>query len=184
MQNSDDLIALKKMANGDVEAFKHVFRRHYPGVYNFLRHFTSDDQLAEDFTQEVFMKVWEKRADMSDIVYLQTYLCTIGRNIAANYISKGKRIVQAEAGFSQTLSVSITPEDHAVSNELDQILKRHIASLPTEQRRILDLANSGKSHQDIATMLNIATATVKRTVLNARNKLRVGLGQYPEFPKN
>jgi RNA polymerase sigma-70 factor (ECF subfamily) len=52
---------IKRLSDGDQSAFRVVFEHYYPRVSEFIRRIVKSDSLAEDITQDIFVKVWERR---------------------------------------------------------------------------------------------------------------------------
>jgi RNA polymerase sigma-70 factor (ECF subfamily) len=57
---ADDELLLAKARRGDIAAFEQLYRQHLPMVYGLAARLTLDTHLAEDLTQEVFIKVWQR----------------------------------------------------------------------------------------------------------------------------
>lgn len=52
---------IKRLSDGDQGAFRVVFEHYYPRVSEFIRRIVKSESLAEDITQDIFVKIWERR---------------------------------------------------------------------------------------------------------------------------
>lgn len=67
MTDSHEQYILLRLAKGDKEAFAAVFDKYYGKVYTFVRSMVRQRAVAEDITQDLFVKLWEKRRRLSRI---------------------------------------------------------------------------------------------------------------------
>ena len=74
------IIKVEPSIETDIVIFKKLFDRYYDDIKNFLYYKSGDIEIAEDFTQEVFLKVWENRKNIRE-ESVQAYLYTIASNL-------------------------------------------------------------------------------------------------------
>jgi RNA polymerase sigma-70 factor, ECF subfamily len=172
---------LMRLINGREEgALSELYDRYGRLVYSIGLNALGDPATAEEITQDVFLRVWDRaetyQAEQGKVV---TWLARIARNRAIDLIRR--RNVRPEAN-------SVTWDDLPLSNqasennteqvvELNQQQERvrwAIAQLPTEQKQALALAYfQGLSHQEIADRLDQPLGTVKTRVRLAMQKLKI-----------
>ena len=78
MRVNEDL--LKRLKVGDEKAFEDLYWTYSPQVYNFINSLLFDKFLAEDLTQNVFLKIWEKHEQIEPGLGITAYLFTIARH--------------------------------------------------------------------------------------------------------
>jgi RNA polymerase sigma factor (sigma-70 family) len=76
-----------RLRAGDERAFQSVYETYFPVVYTFLYKFLKAE-LTEDITQELFMKVWNGRADLPQLRSVKSYLLTAAKNQAFNFLKR------------------------------------------------------------------------------------------------
>ena len=80
MQYLDDIISRSKIAEGSLETFDALYLRYFSLVEGFAFAMLKDQLAAQDVCQTVFMKLWERRAEMKEIESVSSYLFTMTRN--------------------------------------------------------------------------------------------------------
>ena len=88
------------LKNGQEEAFTELFNYYRPAIYDVASRFLQSHALAEEMVQDVFLKVWLKRAEMSAIRNFNGYLFIMARNMIFDRIKKisYETIAKAELG--------------------------------------------------------------------------------------
>lgn len=79
MRVNEDL--LKRLKAGEEKAFEDLYWTYSPQVYNFINSLLFDKSLAEDLTQNVFLKIWEKHEQIELELGITAYLFTIARHL-------------------------------------------------------------------------------------------------------
>jgi len=87
---------IKKCQRGDKEAFQLLISQYHPFIYKFLVKITNNDQIAEDLTQETFLKVIRtiEKFDTTGQAKFSTYVISIAKNAYIDYLRKEKRFKQ------------------------------------------------------------------------------------------
>ena len=163
-------------------AFAVLFDKYRPRVYHSALAFLRSAAMAEEVVQEVFLRVWQKRKEMQQVNYLNSFIKTIAYNLMVDQFRKSvleKEYIKEMA--SENLSVDDT--DHRVrSDESTMILRDAIASLPQRQREVYEMSRlQGLSQDKIAAELSISKNTVKVHMTAALRSIRAYLiAHYPD----
>jgi RNA polymerase sigma-70 factor (ECF subfamily) len=155
----------------EIEGFKELFDRYYKPVRNFLYYKLGDMPLAEDLTQEVFLKVWEKRATIvPDSV--QGLLFTIANHLALNHFNSAKARFEFRRKDEERLTVE-NPQSALEEKEFEEHLKSAIATLP-ENQRVVFLMNriDELTYKEIAERLGLSVKAVEKRMSEALEILR------------
>lgn len=80
MEFTEEQILLRALSRGDEKAFEVLFMRYFPRVKRFISGLLQDDITAEDFAQDILLKLWQKREEMAKIENLNAYLYRTSRN--------------------------------------------------------------------------------------------------------
>ena len=139
-----------------------------------------DVQLAEDLTQEVFLRQW-RRPDLYDVERgrFVTWLLSVARNRGIDERrSRGRRFKHESppslAAEESLATASVEGEDTAVLSEERVVVQRALAKLPPEQQLAIRLAYfGGYTQQEIALGLNQPLGTVKTRIRLGMQKLRL-----------
>lgn len=163
-----------RAAGGDVRAFERLYRAHVARVHGLARRMAGDD-LADDLTQETFVRAWQKLWSFRGESAFGTWL----HRVAVNVILARREAAAAErsrqAGGMELLER--TP-GRAAAPELAMDFETAIRRLPDGARQIFVLHDvEGYRHEEIATLLGIASGTSKAQLHRARMLLRGRLGR-------
>lgn len=167
------------MADGDRRAFKKVYDKYAKIVFSAAMTYVRDADLAEEVTQEVFVKVWVKRERFQRLEDPENYFFTIARNTVYSHFRK----LAIERKTIRTLRAILpeTQDDSSwklESGELTEIIRSAVLRLPPRQQQIYQLASeSGLSNDQIAESLHLSRATVKKHLELARRSVRTSVSE-------
>lgn len=164
----------------DERALETLYDRHGDYVYSVCLRTMGDTQLAEDVTQEVFLRLW-RRPDLYDESRgrFVTWLLSVARNRAIDERrSRGRRFRHESPPSDSAEEVldalpAAEEKDLAILSEERVIVQKALAALPVEQRLAIQLAYfGGYTQQEIALGLNQPLGTVKTRIRLGLQKLR------------
>ena len=164
---------IKRLSDGDQGAFRVVFEHYYPRVSEFIRRIVKSDSLAEDITQDIFVKVWERREIFGiEVQSFDKYIYVMSRNAAINALRRTGRVTPLSSEYlSKSDSTSIEESYYAQEKEL--IIRLAVCQMPEQRRRIFEMSRyMGMDNQTIATTLNLSKKTVENHLTLALKTLR------------
>jgi RNA polymerase sigma-70 factor (ECF subfamily) len=175
----DDRLVLA-LESRDQKALETLYDRYGDYVYSVCLRMVGDVQLAEDLTQEVFLRLW-RRPDLYDVERgrFVTWLLSVARNRGIDERrSRGRRFKHESppslAAEESLATASVEGEDTAVLSEERVVVQRALAKLPPEQQLAIRLAYfGGYTQQEIALGLNQPLGTVKTRIRLGMQKLRL-----------
>ena len=173
---SDRALAEAVILTGDEEAFRQLYSRHTPRLYQFILRFLGGAEMdAEDVVQEVWLQAVRRLDGFRWEARLETWLTAIGLNVARDHLRKRYR-----KGETLALDVTDLPaREHPVAERID--LDTAIAALPDGYRTVLVLHDiEGFKHREIAESLGISPGTSKSQLSGARRVLRRLLSSVEE----
>lgn len=154
-----------------LEDFEKVFDVYYRPLKNFLYYKLADIDLAEDITQEVFIRTWDKRETVL-LETIKSYLYKIANNLAINHFKSGKTRFELKLK-DHDRRVSESPHDVMEKDEFAERLNRALENLP-ESQRVVFLMNriDDLTYTEIATRLEISVKAVEKRMHGALERLR------------
>ena len=181
----------------DPLAFEQLMQRNQSRVAAFLLRLVGNQQLAEDLTQEVFMRVYRHRATYRQEARFTTWLYRVAHNVAYNALRAKSRRPEAlfsgvskrypgettGLGFEESVmaQTNATPTRQIAKVELQQIVRDAVEKLPPRQREAIVLSRfNGMSYQEIADVMNMTPQAVKSLLCRARLNLKEALTPYVE----
>lgn len=157
-----DPATVRAAAAGDVDAFAHVVRTYQTAVWRFLRHLVADGALAEDLTQETFLRVHRGLGGFDGRSRFSTWLFHIARNVGVDELRARER--RGRLVPSETASAS--------SPEVGYEVRAALESLEVDLREaLLAVEVLGVTYVEAAVMLGVPAGTVKSRVHRARERL-------------
>lgn len=175
-RGADPLDLVPRAVAGDIAAFEQLYRQHCGRVHAVCLRLTRDRSLAEDCTQEAFIRAWRSLPRFEARSAFGTWL----HRIAVNIVLERRRRPMPPVDFvdelpsgSADLALRDTPVEEAE-------LEAAIASLPEGARDALVLCGiHGYTHVEAGAMLGLAAGTCKAQLHRARRLLRERLGLTP-----
>ncbi len=173
---------LIKVANGDEQAFSSLYLGYYNKIYSVSLMYLKAHELAEDITQQVFMKLWEQRSKLSAVDKLDSFLFIIARNEICNILRKHTTQENYRAFIRELILQEVdTPEDLLIIKQKGNLLERLVATLPERQQKAFRLnREKGLRYQQIADEMNISIATVKEHISKALQQIKTLLVQHKD----
>lgn len=172
MDSSDidlDLI-LARLSSGDKVAFDWLYNRYSGKIYNFILALSGNSLLAQDITQEVFIKVWRKRQEIDPAQNFEAWLFVCSKNMYLNEV----RLMGSKSKYTKDIFVLKTEEDNGTTDAIDyhftkQDMERTISKMPAQRRKIFLLSKVyGLSIAEIAQRMNISERTVESQLYKAK----------------
>lgn len=158
--------------NGDRKAFKIIFETFYKSLHIFAVKYVNDSDLAEDMVQEVFVKLWEKRKTIVDVLTIKAFLYMSVKNKALNFFRHQKVIDTHRKEMLNDKSNEFFFKNHLIEEETYRLLFQAVESLPEQTRKVCKLSMNGAQNAQIAEELNLSTSTVKYHKTQALNILK------------
>lgn len=150
--------------NGDRDAFARIYRRHSPRVYALCLRLSGRVACAEEATQEVFIRLWQKLPQFRFEAQFTTWLHRLTLNHALNYLKGQPQLTPLSGEEAQ--------RQGAAMEEL-QLVDRLLPRLPERARQVFVLhAIEGYHHHEVAHLLEIQPGTSKAQYHRARQLLQ------------
>lgn len=160
----------------DINAFKELYYRFYPILYNYGIKLIGDKETVEDCIHDLFIKLIQNHESLPSAEHLKYYLIKSFRNTIYDQLRKRKTtddISKHENKFTATDLFSSLFENEYITDANTEYLKRVIKLLPSRQQEILYLYfTNGLKHKEIADILNINHQSSKNLLSRSLSKLR------------
>lgn len=141
-------------------AFKQLFKDYYQDLTYFSAKILKDPIAAEDITQEVFIRLWEKENHFDNLLSLKSYLYLSARNSCINYLKHHRIATEFENSLSEETCEEST-WNTIVESEIISILSEYIHQLPLECAKIMNLVMQGYNSTEISTLTGASSSTVR-----------------------
>jgi RNA polymerase sigma-70 factor (ECF subfamily) len=175
---SDDALLARRALDRDETALEEIYRAHGGAVKSIARRVLSDDTLAEDVVQDVFVGFWKapERFD-AERGSLRTYLLTIAHRRAVDVVRSEVARTQREEKQPPPTEV-IDLESEIWQRSQSQIVREAVANLGEDERKAISLAYfGGLTYVEVAKALDEPEGTVKSRIRSGMKKLSTVLAE-------
>ena len=174
---------MQRLLHKDKRAFEAIFDRYGDLVYSTSLRVLRDAHLAQDVSQEIFVRLWRKpESYVAERGRFLTWLISVTRNRAVDEIrSRGRRLRHETASPEEQereipAGEANDPALNAQLAEQARTVRTALAELPPEQRQVIELAYfGGLTQQEISDRLDQPLGTVKTRIRLGMQKLRAAL---------
>jgi RNA polymerase sigma-70 factor (family 1) len=174
---------LRRVAEGDREAFRLLYGSYFKVVQQYVRLFVSSNDNLEELTQDVFIKMWEKRERLGALDSFKDYLFIVSRNTVFNYF-RSLKVQQQTRELDEAMNATpVYHAEHAILyKQYYHIAAEGMEKLTPRRREILKLRiEQGMSLDEIAEHLTITRAAVKKQLYEATAFVRQYLLDHAEI---
>lgn len=142
-------------------------------LYRLALGITNNPAEAEDVVQEVFIKVWESRAELAQVSNLPAWCMTLTRNKAIDKKRlKANQMSDVDALYGHSSAEASPHRQAELSDAVDQV-RRLMRQLPDPQRQAMQLRDvEGMSYQEIGEALGQSISQVKTNIFRARKGIK------------
>jgi RNA polymerase sigma factor (sigma-70 family) len=180
-----DEVLIKQFLAGHGRAFDKLVQRWQKPIYNFCLRYLGDGDSAKDVLQMTFIRVYHKLSTLEDYSKFTTWIYQISKNLCFDELKKRKyeylsEVAQENKTKTESLATEeLNPSQISEQNELVQVLKSAIQTLPEEERLIIILKTYHQLRfREIAEIIKIPTSTVKARMYKGLKALRPILNRW------
>jgi RNA polymerase sigma-70 factor (ECF subfamily) len=174
---ADERELIARVIRGDETAARALYDAHVDRIYRLAYRMCGRPELAREFTQDAFVRAFDRLAEFRGEASLATWLHAIAVSVVLNGLRRVKRFRDREAGLDEVRQLGV--EHRALEPDLKQRLHRAIDRLP-EHGRVVFLMHDleGFTHEEIGETLGIPSGTSKARLSRARAALREELADF------
>ena len=177
---TDDSQNVQKLVLGDHSAFKTLFMKYFPKMKYFIAHIVKSDDVAEELSQDIFMKIWELRGKLDKVKSFNSYIYRMAKNASINYLEhKYLEDLYLENYVGET---EVTIEGEIYAHEIELLEQLIVSRMPTQRRKVYEMSRkSNMKNEEISAELNISKKTVEHHLNLALNEIRKILSLFVSF---
>lgn len=174
---------LNQLLNGDVWAFREIYESYQGKVFLFALRLTKSKADAEEVVQEVFVKLWEKRAGIQIEKNFNAYILTITRNLILDKLKKAARDKKIQQKIYHNMQELQKIDANAlIEKEIARLHRQAIDLLSPRKKEIYILSREEElTYEEIAQKLGISVNTVRNQMSDALKSIREFLSQHPDL---
>jgi len=169
---TDELI-MEAVKRGELQQATLLFERYHKRIFNFLARMTMDRDLAEDLTQNVFLRIIKYRTSYRDGNRFQSWIYQVARNVFSDHYQANKNRFSDFVDVEKISDHMADREESEEQDEKERLLHRSMQKLTEEQRELLVLTRFQQmKYEEVAAIMDTTVANIKVKVHRAILKLR------------
>lgn len=179
--SSDELrVLVAGLRNGHRDALDRAFDALRPRVFSLLVRMTKDTTLAEDLTQETFIRLARSAPNLEPGTRLDAWLVTVARNLALDHFrwTRMQRALTSDMSVGESLSQPESPFARVALSQTQRRVELALGELSDDERDLLlSVGVSGSTPSELARTLGLSAEVVRKRLSRARAKLLALLEQ-------
>jgi RNA polymerase sigma-70 factor (ECF subfamily) len=186
----EDAQVMLRVRDGDDAAFNYLVQRYRRAMIGFMYRMVHNAAIAEELSQEVFLRVYRSRANYSADAKFSTWLYRIATNLAVNHARDNKNErPEVKASLDETdeetgLSIDLADdrpniEQEMLRRERLRAIRKHVEALPERQRIAVTMHKYQEmDYRQIAEVLHLSESATKSLLFRAYETLRESLKDF------
>lgn len=163
MKATSDIDLLKRISEDDRHAFRDFYQRYTPVLFPFVKSLCNDEALCEDIVQEIFIKVWDNRANAINIKQVKPYLFKAAKNRFLNELRKQQNERNLVNNNTWNEIDTQTPEIQLAFKENMRLGQEALSKLSPRRKLIVEMSTREElSLDEIASRVGISKNVVKK----------------------
>lgn len=164
----------RRFLDGDESGIVEIVRDYKDGLIFYLNSFVGNIHIAEDLAEDTFVRLVTKKPKDNRKSAFKTWLYTIGRNLAINYIKRNRKYSEMSAEECRELVSDEESLEHSyIQEERKIIIHKAMCNLKSEYRQILWLIYfENFSNKEAAAVMNKSVHNIETLVYRARLSLK------------
>jgi len=172
---TQDAILLKKISEGDRDAFAELYRSYQPRLTKFCSRILKDDvALAADIVDEAMIEIWKSAGSFSGRSQPSTWIHSIARYRLIGYLRKNKELLKGDSPEWENIEdETLLPDEAMMVSEKNERILECLNKLSEKHREVVELVYFKEfSIKHTSKILRISENTVKTRLFYARTKLK------------
>jgi len=164
---------MEAVKNGDLQQATVLFERYNKRIFNFLARMAVDRELAEDLTQNVFLRILKYKSSYREGAKFQAWIYQVARNVFSDHYQAHKNKFNHSVDVEKVSDHLSDLNETADIDEQEKLLQRSMALLSEEQRELLVLTRfQHMKYEEVAQIMDTTVANIKVKVHRAIARLR------------
>ena len=178
--NMTDEHLIKDFQNGNVNSYNILVNKYKERIYNFIYRFVRDVNMAEDLTQDTFLKLYTHKDSYREIAKFSTWLYTIAQNLAKTELRKRSRrqtysvsdLSTEDREFAISSDENIVIDKDSSNQDFNLVIMDCLSDLSEEFQIMIILRDFQElSYEVISSIIEVPIGTVKSRINRGRVKL-------------
>ncbi len=170
---SDDVVLMQRIVNKDKSAFDELLDIHMENVFRFCYGLIKNKEMAEDITQEVFLKLWRNPSSWKPIGRIKSWLLRVAHNVSIDELRKIKKHTDIDSVAYNLEDYQNLPDDMVQKLFVEEIVRDAVLKLPDRQRTAVMLSYySDCSNKEASNTMKVSVDAFESLLSRGRKKLK------------
>lgn len=168
----NDIQLYQEFLEGNTQSFNEIIKKYRNALISFIFRYTKNIDVAEDISQDTFVYMLVNKKEYDFKYSLKTYIYTIAKSRAINYLNRHKREVQTHEEQLYYVRSEVEVDENLIKEENKRNLLIAISKMKTDYQTIIFLKDFEEfQYKEICTILNKTMPQVKSLLHRARKQL-------------
>lgn len=164
---------LRALRDGDHDAYDVVYLHYSTPIKRFLSVLLRSEEDAKELTQNVFLKLWEKREIIDPTKSIKSFLYNLAKFYAYNHFDHKKVKEKYENFAVGSVNEDFSAEEILIDQETAILIDLTLHRMPAKRRKVFEMSRKeGYSNDDIADKLKISKRTVETHISTALKEIK------------
>lgn len=172
------------LSEGEEKAFRKLFDALFPKLSQFAFSLVKSHDVAKEIVDEIFIRLWNNRANIPQIDNILIYLYKATKNAALNHLSRSafKNMHEPFDEIEIELKDEQDPESLMITREMHHLIRKAIDALPPRCKMVFKLVREdGLKYKEVAEVLNISVKTVDAQMVIAVGQIKQKMQVHLNF---
>jgi RNA polymerase sigma-70 factor (ECF subfamily) len=171
---NQEQILFAHLKEGDQRAFEQIYQLYSERIYGRLIRLLKDEDIASSILQDVFLRIWERRAQIDPDQSFKAYLYKIAENFVYDYFRKVARDKKLQVKLRAAAAEYYDElEENIFRKEYEALVSEAILKLPPQRQKVFLLCRiEGKSYEEAAGLLGVSVSTVSNQLVKATKSVK------------
>ena len=175
IESSNEINLVRQTLNGDTSAFDRLVKIHRTTIYALVLSYIKNPADAEDLTQRIFIRAYERLAALRELDRFQSWLLQIAHNTCKDWLRQqnGSMTHFEVTGDTDFTEVAPSPEDIVLKVEIETVVRQAISTLQDTDRRLMEARYiDGASYDQLQVESGLSYAAVANRLKRAKQEIR------------
>lgn len=161
---------MENLQRGDEKSFDKLYWHYVDPIFRKIHYLTKSAEVAEELTQDVFLKIWERRAAIDPNKSFGAFVHRIAQNLIVDLY----RRLAHDKVLREHLVNSVSELYDPMADHVDrQLVYQALESLPAQRKKIMAMVKiEGRSYEEVSNLLGISTSTIRDHVVKGTKSLK------------
>ena len=180
---TDDYEIWQSFKSGSTDAFHKIYNIHFHLLFEYGTRLTQDRELVKDAVHDLFVKLWNNKDNLGDVINIRAYLLVALRSTVFNILAREKKVISSEINDAFSFEMVFSVENELIRKESEGIQAQTVIDglnqLSPRQKEVLYLRFYQElSYEEVASIMDVSLKATYKLNARALKALKDALGTF------